>query len=124
MSDAPPAPKVIPIALRPAAERYVHVALRLKERGGIEWTPERVQILEKKIKVVRTLVNQLKPVAPILPQLIGSEPHGNTMYWRVLIAAQSHTFVWSQICRGLVSYRGPGELGTPRTPAPPKTPAP
>lgn len=116
MSD--PKPKLV--SLRPPEERYTHVVARLKERGGIEWTPERVQILEKKIKFVRTQNNLRRIVPHILPTKIGEEKEGQTHFYRVMIANAPHTFVWSQICRGLISYRGPGELTHPTPPpAPP-----
>lgn len=97
-----------PVSLRPPQERYAHVALRLKERGGVEWTPAQVQTLEKKIKFVRSQINLQKLVAPILPTKIGEEKEGTVHFYRVLIATNPHVFVWSQICRGLISYRGPG----------------
>jgi hypothetical protein len=111
MTDPAPNPK--PVSLRTPAERYAHVVLRLKERGGIEWTPAQVQALEKKIKMVRTRMNLRQLVAPILPSKLADDKEGTVQYWRVLIAGEPVTFVWSQICRGLVSFRGRGELGQP-----------
>lgn len=108
MNDAATNPK--PVSLRTPEERYAHVAQRMRERGGPAWTPEQVLLLERKIKFVRTQINLRKPVAPILPTKIGEEKEGQTHFYRVLIAGAPHTFVWSQICRGLVSYRGAGEL--------------
>lgn len=119
MSEVTPAPKPKPVSLRSPEERYAHVAARLKERGGIEWTIERVQLLEKKIKFVRTQHNLRKVVPHILPTKIGEEKEGHTHFYRVWIAGHTHTFVWSQICRGLISYRGPGELTAASTPAHP-----
>lgn len=111
MSDAPTKPK--PVSLRTPDERYAHVVTRLQERGAITWTPAQVQTLEKKIKFVRSQINLHKLVAPILPTKIGEEKEGQIHFYRVLIAGAPHTFVWSQICRGLVSYRGAGELKEP-----------
>lgn len=119
MTSEQPA-RIVPISLREKQERYAHVAQRLLERGGITWTLERVEVLEKKIKQVRTMVNQCKPVPNILPTKIGEEKDGQVHFYRILIAGQPHTVVWSQIARGLVSYRGPGELKEP-TPIPEKT---
>ena len=102
-----------PMALREPAERYTHVVLRLQERAAITWTVEQVQALEKKIKTVRMMINQQRTPALILPQKIGEDKEGSVHYYRVLIATAPHTFVWSQVCRGLISYRGPGELAQP-----------
>lgn len=108
-----PTTKPTPVSLRTPEERYAHVVARLKERGGIEWTTERVQILEKKIKFVRGQHNLRKPVAPILPTKIGEEKEGQVHFYRVMVNGAAHTFVWSQLCRGIVSYRGVGELSGP-----------
>lgn len=113
MSDQPPVEKPKPVTLRPAAERYAHVVQRLRERGGIDWPPERVEILEKKIKFVRSQHNLRRLVPHVLPTKIGEEKEGQTHFYRVMIANAPHTFVWSQICRGLISYRGAGELTDP-----------
>lgn len=111
MNAAPTRP--VPVALRTPEERYAHVSQRLNERAGILWDAARVATLEKKIKFVRNQVNLQKPVPHILPTKIGEETHGQTHYYRVWIDGKTHTFVWSQIARGLISYRGPGELGAP-----------
>lgn len=120
MTDA--APKFTPVALRSDEERYAHVARRLAERGGISWDPVRVATLEKKIKFVRAQMNLRKIVPLVLPTKIGEDKDGHVHYYRVMIANAPHTFVWSQICRGVISYRGPGEITTPHTPAPAPTP--
>lgn len=114
MITAPSIPK--PVSLRSEEERYAHVARRLHERGGILWDCARVSALERRIKFVRTRVNLGKIVPHVLPTKIGEEKEGFTHFYRVWIDNRPHTFVWSQICRGLVSYRGPGELAGP-TPA-------
>lgn len=115
--DQTPIPRVMPVSLRDPDARFSHVALRLKERGGVEWTPAQVHTLEKRIKMVRTMINLQKPVAPILPTKIGSEKEDRVHFYRVLIAGAPHVFVWSQLCRGIISYRGPGELIQPSTSA-------
>jgi hypothetical protein len=116
MSETSPVQKPKPVSLRSPEERYAHVVRRLKERGSVDWTPERVQALEKKIKFVRTQHNLRKLVPHILPTKIGEEKEGQTHFYRVWIDGKTHTFVWSQICRGLISYRGPGEITTPQSP--------
>jgi hypothetical protein len=116
MSDQPPVPKAKPVSLRSPEDRYAHVVRRLKERAGIDWAVDRVAHLEKKIKFVRTQHNLQKIVPHILPCKIGEEKEGQTHFYRVMIANAPHTFVWSQICRGLISYRGPGELIHPTPP--------
>jgi hypothetical protein len=116
----PPArpPRVRPpaMAFKSTSERYTHVVLRLQERGGITWTTEHVHALEKKIKFVRSRINQQLPVAGILPKKIGEAKNTFIHYYRVLIAGAPHTFIWSQTCRGLISYRGPGENCDPLQP--------
>lgn len=109
-SAATPDDRPIPVYLRTPADRYAHVAMRLKERAGIEWTVERVQILEKKIKAVRHQIAQNKPVAPILPLKLAESEDGHAHYYRVLINGEPVTFVWSDRCKGLVSFAGRGEI--------------
>lgn len=112
MTAEQPVPAV-PISLREKTERYAHVAQRLLERGGITWTVERVEALEQKIKFVRSQMNLGKEVPLILPTKIGQEKDGQVHFYRVWIAGKPTTFVWSQICRGIVSFRGLGELNEP-----------
>lgn len=110
-TTAPLAPEQpVPIALRPAAERHAHVVARLMERGALTWIPESVAMVEAKIKMVRERLAEGKPVAPILPRKLSEDKMGKVQYWRVLIGGKPHTFVWSTIADGLISYRGPGEL--------------
>lgn len=113
MSSSASNPKPKPVALRSPEERYAHVARRLSERGGIVWDCARVAALEKKIKFVRTQHNLKRIVPHILPTKIGEEREGKTHFYRVWIDNRTHTFVWSQNCRGLISYRGPGEQSQP-----------
>ena len=120
MSDATANP--IPVSLRTPEERFAHVSQRMRERGGIDWDVARVAALEAKIKFVRGRMNEQKPVPTVLPNLIGEDKDGHVQYWRVPIAGQPHTFAWSQNCRGLVSYRGPGELTAPHRPLPAQDP--
>lgn len=112
-STTEPKAPVLYIWKKTPAERHAHVAMRMAQRGGITWTVEQVAALEKKINFVRQQMHLNKPVAPILPARIGIEPNTkrHTHYWRCLIAGKSHTFAYSTLAKGLVSYRGPGELG-------------
>lgn len=125
MSDTPPIPDIAhdprPIALRRAHERHAHVARRMLERGGLVWTPEQVLALEKKIRFVRSQHAQNKPVVAILPTKIGEEKNGAVHRYRVLIASEAHTFAFSQVCRGLVSYVGKGVIA-PVVTVPPVAP--
>lgn len=116
MTDA--APRPVPVSLRLPAERHAHVAQRLLERGGITWDVARVAALEAKIKFVRNQINLGKVVPHILPTKIGQEFHNQNHYYRVWVDGKTTTFVWSQVARGLISFRGMGELGTPVHPAP------
>lgn len=109
MISEPPV-RIVPIALRERQERYTHVAQRLLERSGIAWPVERVEALEKKIKFVRTQINQCKSVPHILPTKIAETKEGQCHHYRVLIAGEAHTFLWSQVCRGIISYLGKGEI--------------
>lgn len=109
MTAEQPTP-VIPISLREKTERYAHVAQRLLERAGITWTIERVEALEQKIKFVRSQMNLGKAVPLILPTKIAETKEGQCHHYRVLIAGEKHTFAWSQVCKGLVSYLGKGEI--------------
>ena len=117
MTDSPtssPAEKPPFVWTLPAAERHAHVVQRMAQRGGITWTVEQVAALEAKINMVRQRMHLNKPVAPILPKLIGKDKPGDTVqYWRVLIAGLPTTFVFSKLCRGLISFRGPGEMVEP-----------
>lgn len=110
MSTEIPTSRVCPVYRRPNAERHAHVAMRMKERGGIEWTPEQVLALERKIRFVRGQLNLGKPVASILPTKFAEDKEGTIHHYRVLIKGESHTFIFSQLCRGLVSYIGRGEI--------------
>ncbi len=117
----PPPPRLLPVALRPPAERRAHVAARMLTRGGLTYTPEQVAALEAKIEMVRGKCRLNQPVAPILPKKIGEDKVMQVQYWRVYFAGQPHTFAWSRIAKGLISYAGPGELKAgkdgPRLPA-------
>lgn len=104
------APRPIPVAKRTPAERHLHVAQRMAERAGIQWTVEQVAALEKKIKLCREMVNHGKTPAPILPTKIAETHEGFTHHYRVMIAGSQYTFAWSQICRGIVSFLGKGEI--------------
>lgn len=123
MNDATPArPK--PVALRTKDERYAHVVLRLKERGGIDWTPEKVGWLEGRIKFCRQQLNLHKSVALILPKKIAETKGGQIHHYRCLVSGNPHTFIWSQIARGIISYIGPGEILPAPEPAVEAAPAP
>lgn len=104
-----------PVSLRPAQERYAHVAQRMIERGNLWWDPVQVAALERRIKFVRSQLNLQKSVAPILPTKFAEARDGTIHHYRALIAGQAHTFIWSQQCRGLISFLGPGEI-VPATP--------
>lgn len=109
-APAPVAERPVPIALRPPAERHAHVAQRMFERAQVVCGPDDVAKIEAKIKFVRGKLGQGQPVAPILPQKIGDDKERQVQYWRVLLAGQPHTFAWSNIAKGLVSFVGHGEL--------------
>lgn len=111
MSDI--VPQLVPVSLRSPEERYAHVVQRLNERGGILWDPCQVAALEQKIKFCRSQINLQKPVAPILPTKIAEAKEGQVHHYRVKIAGESHTFIWSQIAKGLISYIGKGEILPP-----------
>jgi hypothetical protein len=110
---AAPVERHVPTALLPKELRHAHVARRMLERSGIVWTVEQVEALEKKIKTVRQMVNDGKQPAAILPTKIGEEKNGQNIFFRVLIAAQPHTFVFSRVAKGILTYSGAGELKEP-----------
>lgn len=110
--ETPTEPQIVPVCLRPTAERHAHVALRLLDRAGISWTPEQVAALETKIRMVQGMLAAGKPVVAILPRKLADDKQGSVQYWRTLIATKPHTFVWSTMADGLISYRGPGEMAS------------
>lgn len=107
---SPPVVKTTPVALLDAPLRHAHVARRMLERSGIVWSVEQVAALEKKIRLVRGMVNEGKIPAAILPTKIGEGKEGQVHYYRILLAGKPHTVAWSQVAKCLISYAGPGEL--------------
>lgn len=113
MSNNANTDRPLPVSLRPPAERHAHVVQRLLERGGITWDVARVAALEAKIKFVRGQVNLGKIVPLILPTKFAEEKSGQVHHYKCFIAGEQHTFVWSQIARGLISYVGKGIIMSP-----------
>ena len=102
--------KPLPVYRLEPAQRYAHIVSRMAERGDLQWTAEQVAHLESRIKFVIAQLDQGKPVAPILPKPLATEKMDTISYWRVLIAAEPHTVVFSKWANGLISYVGRGEI--------------
>lgn len=109
-TSQPVEPPHQPIGLRDRTERHAHIAKRMFERAGIIWTPEQVAALEGKVRLVRSMCNDGKVPAPILPTKIGESELKHVHYYRAYAQGKPVTFVWSQLAKCLISFAGPGEL--------------